>query len=198
LKGSVWFQSFVDGSTPTINTGPDGLQRLDYVIKSAESRGIKLIVPFVNNWDDYGGMTAYNKFCQTNSYSKSEWYTNVKCQEQYQKYVKAVVTRHINSPAIFAWELANEPRCGGCETAVVTEWARRTAKYIKNLDRNHMVAVGDEGFGLVAPPTDPDPNSYPNTFNEGTDFASLIAIPEIDFGTYHLYPDHCKLFDSGA
>jgi hypothetical protein len=55
-----------------------------------------------------------------------------------------------------------------------------------------MVAVGDEGFGLIAPPSNPDADSYPNTFSEGTDFAALVAIPDIDFGTFHLYPDHCK------
>lgn len=42
--GTVWFQSFVKGKDPVINTGSDGLQRLDYVVKAAESRGIKLII----------------------------------------------------------------------------------------------------------------------------------------------------------
>ena len=49
-SGTVWFQSFVKGSTPTINTGSNGLQRLDYVVKSAEAHGISLIINFVNNW----------------------------------------------------------------------------------------------------------------------------------------------------
>jgi mannan endo-1,4-beta-mannosidase len=192
LGGSVWFQAFPNGTAPVINTGANGLQRLDYVVKAAEKRGIKLIIPFVNNWLDYGGMDAYKYFCQEDQNSKSEWYTSAKCQAQYQKYIKAVVTRYPNSPAIFAWELANEPRCAGCNVTVITEWARQTSKYIKTLAPKHMVAVGDEGFGLTAPPSSPDPSSYPNTFNEGTDFADLIALPDIDFGTFHLYPDHCK------
>lgn len=57
-SGTVWYQS-LSGSTPTINTGANGLQRLDYVVKSAEAHGIKLIINFVNNWDDYGGIKAY-------------------------------------------------------------------------------------------------------------------------------------------
>lgn len=57
-SGTVWYQS-LSGSTPTINTGVNGLQRLDYVVKSAEAHGIKLIINFVNNWDDYGGIKAY-------------------------------------------------------------------------------------------------------------------------------------------
>lgn len=37
-----------------INTGANGLQRLDAVVKSAEKNKVKLIIPFVNYWDDYG------------------------------------------------------------------------------------------------------------------------------------------------
>lgn len=48
----VWFQSFILGQAPVINTGANGLQRLDYAVASAESHGIKLIIPFVNNWYD--------------------------------------------------------------------------------------------------------------------------------------------------
>jgi mannan endo-1,4-beta-mannosidase len=197
--GSVWFQSFTPGSTPEINTGPLGLQRLDYVVKAAESRGIKLVVPFVNNWDDYGGMTAYMPYCLniTSTASdiqatgdKSLWYTIPKCQEQYQKYIQTVVSRYLDSPAIFAWELVNEPRCTGCNTSVITEWARKTSAYIKSLDKKHMVAVGDEGFGLKA--TGEGTNQYPYEFYEGTDFVSLVGLPDIDMGTFHLYPDHCK------
>lgn len=47
------------GSTPTISTGATGLQRLDYIICAAQARGIRLIIPFVNNWGDYGGIKIY-------------------------------------------------------------------------------------------------------------------------------------------
>ena len=33
-----------------INTGEYGLERLDYVVQSAEAHGISLIINFVNNW----------------------------------------------------------------------------------------------------------------------------------------------------
>lgn len=36
-SGTIYFQSFA-GNEPTINAGSDGLQRLDYVVKSAEGR----------------------------------------------------------------------------------------------------------------------------------------------------------------
>jgi mannan endo-1,4-beta-mannosidase len=183
-----------------INDGPLGLQRLDYVVHAAEKRGIKLVIPFVNNWEDYGGMTAYTTYClnltepraadELPTDTKQAWYETAKCQEQYQRYIKAVVTRYLDSPTVFAWQLANEPRCGGCETSVVTEWARKTSAYIKSLDKKHMVSIGDEGFGLKA--SGPGSDQYPYGFFEGTDFKSLVELPNIDMGTFHLYPDHCE------
>lgn len=39
-----------------------------------------------------------------------EFYTNANIKQAYKTYVKAVVSRFTNSPAILAWELANEVR----------------------------------------------------------------------------------------
>ncbi|KAF2404923.1 glycoside hydrolase [Trichodelitschia bisporula] len=182
-KGTVWFQSFITGSEPVINTGPDGLQKLDYVIDAAEKRGIKLIIPFVNNWEDYGGMAQYVR--HYGGSLPSEWYGSEPAQVQYRKYIKAVISRRINSSAIFAWELANEPRCQGCNTTVIAEWAAKTSKYIKSLDPHHMVAAGDEGFGIAG-----GDGATPYLSVDGGDFKALVEIPDIDFGTFHLYPDH--------
>src|SRR4051794_5899604 len=49
----VYFQR-LSASGSTINTGANGLQRLDVVVKAAERTGVKLIINFVNFWDDYG------------------------------------------------------------------------------------------------------------------------------------------------
>lgn len=56
-SGTVYFQ-YLSKSGSQINTGANGLQRLDYVVSAAEKRGLKLIINFVNNWGDYGGMGA--------------------------------------------------------------------------------------------------------------------------------------------
>jgi len=187
-SGTVWFQSF-SGSSPTINTGANGLQRLDYVVQSAEAHGVTLIINFVNNWTDYGGMAAYTQFYGG---STTDWYTSAKIQAQYQKYIAAVVSRYQNSTAIFAWELANEPRCQGCDTSVITTWATTTSAYIKSLDPNHMVTMGDEGFGLDGG----SDTSYPFQTAEGVNWTANLAIPHIDFGTYHLYPSSWGETDS--
>ena len=111
-SGTVWYQ-YLSSSGSQINTGADGLERLDYVVQSAEANDLKLIINFVNNWSDYGGIAAYVTAFGGNA---STWYTNTAAQAQYQAYISAVVSRYKSSSAVFAWELANEPRCSGCDT----------------------------------------------------------------------------------
>ncbi|KAK0744906.1 GH5 endo-beta-1,4-mannanase [Apiosordaria backusii] len=157
---TVWFQRLASSGSQ-INTGANGLQRLDYLVKSAETRGIKLIIALVNYWDDFGGMQAYvNAFGGT----KESWYTNSRAQDQYKRYIQAVVSRYVNSPAIFAWELANEPRCKGCNTNVIFNWATQISDYIRSLDANHLITLGDEGFGL------PGQTTYPYQYGRGRIF----------------------------
>jgi mannan endo-1,4-beta-mannosidase len=165
----VWFQSFISGQQPQINTGANGLQKLDTVVAAAEKYNIKLIIPFVNYWADFGGMQKYTGFYGV---GQTAWYTNSNCQTQYRKYISAVVSRYKSSTSIFAWELANEPRCPGCATSVITQWATSASAYIKSLDSAHMVAIGDEGFMNGG-----GDGSYPYTTQEGIDFAANIRIP---------------------
>ncbi|ETS04541.1 beta-mannase, partial [Trichoderma reesei RUT C-30] len=178
--GQIWFQK-LSATGSTINTGADGLQTLDYVVQSAEQHNLKLIIPFVNNWSDYGGINAYVNAFGGNA---TTWYTNTAAQTQYRKYVQAVVSRYANSTAIFAWELGNEPRCNGCSTDVIVQWATSVSQYVKSLDSNHLVTLGDEGLGLST-----GDGAYPYTYGEGTDFAKNVQIKSLDFGTFHLYPD---------
>lgn len=179
-SGTVWYQSLIPGSDPVINTGADGLERLDYVVTSAAAHDIKLIINFVNNWSDYGGIPAYVSYYGG---TQQTWYDNTAAQVQYQTYIKAVVSRYLTSTAVLAWELANEPRCNGCNTSVIYDWASTTSAYIKSLDSNHMVTLGDEGFN----PSTGD-GSYPYTTGEGISFVQNLAISTLDFGTFHMYP----------
>lgn len=134
----------------------------------------------MNNWGDYGGMPAYNSFYGT---SKTTWYTDSRVQTQYKAYISAVVSRYKSSDAVFAWELANEPRCNGCSPSVITQWATTISAYIKSLDSTHLVTLGDEGFMNGG-----GDGSYPYTTGEGIDFAANLKVPNLDFGVFHLYP----------
>lgn len=158
-----------------------GIPRLDYVVSTAEAKGVKLVLPLANNWGDLGGKPAYTAAFGGNDTS---WYTDARSQAAYKNYINLIVNRYKNSAAIFAWELCNEPRCSGCSTTVITNWATSISAYIKSLDPQHMVALGDEGW-MTAPVGD---GSYAYSGYEGVDFVKNLAIPSLDYGTFHLYP----------
>ena len=159
-----------------------GVPRLDAVVAAAEYYGFKLVLNFLNNFDDLGGINTY-----TNAYggNATSFYTNAAAQKAYQNYIKFIVKRYKSSTAIFAWELCNEPRCRQCDTSVIYNWASATSAFIKSLDANHMVTIGDEGW-LTPPQGD---GSYAYSGYEGVDFIKNLGIPTVDYGTFHLYPD---------
>lgn len=88
-----------------------------------------------------------------------------------------------------AWELANEPRCkgsssqdnGNCTVAVISQWVSEMSAFIKSVDSNHLVAIGDEGFF-----NEPGNPSYPYQGGEGIDFDANLGIDTLDFGTFHV------------
>ena len=177
----TWFQDLSKGQ---INTdGSDGLKRLGQVFDSAEKYGIKVIVPFVNNWKDLGGIPAYMK---AYGGDQKAWFDpNSKAQKQYQKYVAAVVSKFKARTCIFAWELSNEIECPACDDGtIVYNWAKTTAHNIKQIDSKHMVAIGDEGFAPSACPQGVSSDMcWPyDAKSKGTSFTMNLAIPDIDFG----------------
>jgi mannan endo-1,4-beta-mannosidase len=115
-------------------------------------------------------------------------------KDAFKRYVKEIVTRYKDSPAIMAWELGNEPRCGAdgvrnlprstnCTTAVLSAWTEEMSAYIKSLDPLHLVTWGGEGgFNIVS-----DDWAYNGA--DGGDFDHELSLKNIDFGTFHSYPD---------
>ncbi|KAG6895607.1 hypothetical protein C0992_000377 [Termitomyces sp. T32_za158] len=175
------------GSTPTINTGSTGLQNFDNVVAAAKANGIRLIVAL----SDYGGMDVYVRQL-LNSQNHDLFYTDATVQAAFKNYVETFVTRYKDEPTILAWELSNEPRCRGstgtstgtCTTTTVTAWIKTFSAYIKSIDSNHLVAIGDEGFY-----NEPNGPNYPYQGSEGVDFAVNLLIDTVDFGTFHAYPE---------
>ncbi|KAF8499914.1 glycoside hydrolase superfamily [Gautieria morchelliformis] len=47
----AWFQAFNPNGTITINTGPNGLQRLDTILASAKTHGLMIQLALTNNWN---------------------------------------------------------------------------------------------------------------------------------------------------
>jgi mannan endo-1,4-beta-mannosidase len=180
------------------NETETGLPRLDYVLDSAARHNIKLILVMVNNWHHFGGMDQYVVWHQRQHHH--EFYTDPEIKQTYKSWLHHVITRtntvngraYRDDPTIFSWELANEPRCIGAagrdskqgwDKSTITAWADEMSRYIKSLDPNHMVSVGDEGF------LDGGGSHWAYEANDGVDHEALTALPNIDFGTFHLYPE---------
>ncbi|MCJ1318408.1 hypothetical protein MMC15_003736 [Xylographa vitiligo] len=183
-ENSVYFQ-ILNETLPggqQINMNANGIARLDSAVNTAEKYGIQLVLPMLNNWGDLGGIDTYTTAFGGNSTS---FFTDTKSQAAYRNYIEFIVNRYKNTNAIFAWELCNEPRCHGCDTSVIYNWASETSAFIKSLDPSHMVTLGDEGW--MAPPT--GDGSYAYSAAEGVDFIKNLGISTLDYGTFHMYPD---------
>lgn len=169
-----------------------GFSKLDYAIYKAGQTGVKLVIPFVNNWDDFGGMNQYARWFKADGHDA--FYTHPGIKKAYKDYVYYMLNRvniytgvkYKDDPAIMAWELANEPRAPSDKSGnTLIEWADEMSAYIKSIDQNHLVAVGDEGFYRIEGHPE-----WPYGGGEGVDWKRLTALSAIDYGTYHLYPDH--------
>ncbi|KAI0271835.1 glycoside hydrolase superfamily [Russula aff. rugulosa BPL654] len=173
-KAGSWLQLIKDGNT-TFNTGPNGIQRLDTVIKLAKEFNIYVYFSLTNNWypivnapvdscalprnylsNFYGGMDVYvQEFCVRKTHD--EFYTNKKVRKAFYKYVRFIVSRYVNEPGVIAWELANDARCAStlpasdqCNTNTITRWHAETAKFIRSIDYCPK---------LFPPPPPPSPGS---------------------------------------
>ena len=183
---TVVFQRWDNGES-TIDMSP-----FDKVVDAANKFGMKLIVALTNNWADFGGMDVY--VVNLGGQYHDDFYRMPIVKDAYKRYVKEVVTRYKDSPAIMAWELANEPRCQGesgrnlprsndCGPELLGSWIDEMSTYVKSLDSNHLVTWGGEGtFNRQS-------DDWTYNGSDGGDFDHEISLPNIDFGVFHTYPD---------
>lgn len=189
-----------EAGRPAYNDGPSGLEKLDYVIAKAREKGLRLVIPFTNNWADFGGMDQYVQWAGLDHHD--DFYTDGRIRQWYKDYISHLLNRtntitgvkYKNDPTIMMWELANEPRCvgsgayprsGNCTTDTITDWADDVSRFIKGIDSKHLVGVGDEGFFC-----DPGNEVCEYSCGSGGDTVALATLPKIDVMSFHLYPSH--------
>jgi mannan endo-1,4-beta-mannosidase len=168
------------------------LDGLDYLVAQMGQRGMQAVMVLNNYWHWSGGMAQYVSWHEETSipypgdwfafmaYS-ARFYACAECQAWYRNHIEAIVNRtnpytglkYRDDPAIFSWELANEPR------RYPDEWIDETAAYIKSLDPNHLVTTGSEG----TPPW--ERQSFRETHNG----------PDIDYTTIHIWPQNWGWYD---
>jgi len=189
-----------NGTEPAFNDGATGLENLDYVVYEAGQQNLKLIIPFVNNWEQFGGIDQYVRW--DNGQYHDQFYTDPTIRQWYKDWINHLLNhtnvytgiKYKDDATIMAWELANEERCTGsgvypasssCTTQTITSWAADVSAYIKSIDKKHLLSAGDEGFYC----TDPASSDFTINCSQGVDSIALAKIPDMDILSYHLYPD---------
>ncbi|MFE0464092.1 cellulase family glycosylhydrolase [Kitasatospora sp. NPDC058965] len=174
---------------------------LDYAVHKAGQLGLRLVLPLVNNWPDYGGMRQYVQWflgLPDDSYgdgtNHDRFYTDPNIKACYRAWARQLTQRrnpytglrYCEDPTVMAFELANEPRCRSDKSgATLLAWAAEMSAHVKSLAPRQLVAVGDEGFYGEAGRAD-----YPYSDYEGTPWRKLVALPAVDYATVHVYPQN--------
>jgi len=183
---------------PALMTSPgeyDGsvLDGLDFLLAEMGKRGMRAVMVLNNFWQWSGGMAQYVSWREQTpipypgdaekfiAYA-AKFYSYPECQDWYRDHIAMLVDRtnpyigrkYRDDPAVFSWELGNEPR------RYPQSWIEETAAYIKSLDPNHMVTTGSEG----APPGEPK-----------QDFVKTHSAPGIDYVTIHIWPQNWDWYD---
>jgi mannan endo-1,4-beta-mannosidase len=113
---------------------------LDKVLETANKTGVRVIIPFVDNWIWWGGIAEYAGF---RGKSKEYFWTDPQIIADFKKTVEYVINRtntytgikYKDDKAILAWETGNELQCPA-------RWTHEIAEYVKSLDRNHLLIDG--------------------------------------------------------
>lgn len=171
---------------------------LDYLMAELGKRNMRAVLYINNSWEWSGGYGMYLEWAgagkaiipSVGGYGPfmeqmAQYATNARAQELFENHLRTVVSR-VNSitgkpysedPAIFSWQIGNEPRCFSSDPAVqdgFVSWIWRAASIIKSIDPNHMVSTGNEGIWGC--------EENPELFRR------LNECPDIDYITAHIWP----------
>ncbi|KAL0035204.1 hypothetical protein WJX79_005949 [Trebouxia sp. C0005] len=187
-------------------------QALDQIIAEADKAGVKLILTLTDNWRTADGLYGY--VIWGGAQHPEEFFVNPAVIQLYKNHQAAMANRvntitglmYKDEPAIFAWDLINEPRsacdihhpnatCDAPETAAIQAWIQQAADNMKAVDPNHMVTVGEEGFyGFGAPAasiaTNPNSDSTGWAEKAGQNFLENHTPASIDFAATHIWTDN--------
>ncbi len=146
-------------------------QHVDYAIMSAKKYGIRLIIPFVDNWHYYhGGKHTFTDWRGITD--ENQFYSNAEIISDFEHYISHILNRvnsytHVaykDDPTILGWETGNG-------LSAPTSWVQMIAQYIKSIDSNHLVIDGNTG------------QSYSSSI-----FTNDLDLSDVDVYTGQYYP----------
>jgi hypothetical protein len=173
------------------------LKQLERLVKLAEQKGLYL---------DLTGLGCYHKK------EVPAWYDALSEKDRWAaqaRFWKAVAGRCAASPAVFCYDLMNEPvvpggrrkegdwlgppfagkhfvqvitldQAGRARPDIARQWARTLATAIRKVDRRHLITVGLVDWSLDRP-------------GLTSGFVPAKVAPELDFVSVHLYPKKGKI-----
>ncbi len=171
---------------------------LDRFLVELGKRDMQAVLYLNNSWEWSGGYGQYMEWATGEKaliplidgywpfmQQMRKFQTSKESQELFYNHVRAIVGRtnsitgkpYREDPAIFSWQIGNEPRCFSDEAAVrdgFIGWLTESARIIKELDPNHMVSTGNEGFMGCEQDMDL--------------LERVCAIPGVDYMTIHIWP----------
>jgi len=113
----------------------------DKVLQIANELGVRVIIPFVDNWWWWGGTADYARF---RGKPKEAFWTDTTLIADFKKTIEHLINRvntftgisYRDDKSILGWETGNELEVQDYS------WTKEIAGYIKSLDRNHLVIEG--------------------------------------------------------
>jgi endo-1,4-beta-mannosidase len=178
----VWaFQSIAYNK----NTATFDFATMDRVVNAAAQRGQKVVL--VLGFQNGGGCGE--------TFRSESWYASGYRQVvtdgtaqgattdplSYWDWVRSIVPRYANSPAVAMWEPMNEPNptvssggaCSSTAASTLRTWFDSVGGLIHSLDANHLVSSGLQGSGQCG--------------TAGAEYQTLHQSPGIDVGSVHDY-----------
>ena len=174
------------------------LQGLDWLMAELGRRDMSAVLYLNNTWEWSGGYGTYLEWAGAGksplpipdgwkafSTFVSKFVTDDRAKSMFADHVRYIVSRtnsvtgvpYKDDPAIFSWQICNEPRCLSASDsvrAVFSEWIWDVASLIKSVDPNHMVSTGSEGYyGCEA---------------DLALFEKIHSSPDIDYLNIHVWP----------
>lgn len=178
----------------------NAFKRMDFVLDQAARAGIRIICVLSQNWKDFGGADWYvNK---TVGGDREKFFHDSTVKAYFKSYVSYVLNRknvynglrYKDDPAIFSWQLINEPHLEGYEArkgwpvgSTLRSWVCEMSTYVRSIDSKHMISAGDEGYRIDGR-TDVPTLSWVNGGSKGVDFVGNLACGNISYAKVHYWP----------
>lgn len=171
------------------NWNDDALVAADQTLVLAKKYGIRILFTFADQHDNNtGGVKEITRNCAVGN---SAFFSS-SCPKDFYKQIIDKFTLRTNTisgvaykddPAIFGWELLNEPYETG-SGGTFRGWVGEMGDYLKTKDPNHMLSTGDDGSIWF---THNHEAAY--NFNNNHDFVMLGLPKSVDLLTWHGYPE---------